>query len=66
VVGVIANLGVFFAVHVLFPAPGVFDWFAAIVAAGSYVTLRRFSTPTYVLVPVGAVLGMAWAVLASW
>ncbi len=60
VVGVIANLAVFFAVHVLFPETSGFDPFAAVVAAVSFIILRRFGTPTYVLVPIGAVLGMAW------
>src|SRR5207248_898341 len=64
VVGVIANLAVFFAVHVLLPEHGGFDAFAAIVAALSFAVLRRFAVPTYWLVPVGAVAGMIWVVAA--
>jgi chromate transporter len=60
VVGVIANLAVFFAVHVLLPEHGGVDVFAAVVAAASFVVLRRFAVPTYWLVPVGAVAGMVW------
>jgi chromate transporter len=63
VVGVIANLAVFFATQVLFPE-GVslagLDVFALVVAVVSFVVLQRFKVPIYALVPVGAVLGMVW------
>jgi chromate transporter len=63
VVGVIANLAVFFATQVLFPN-GVtlegLDVFALVVAVVSFVVLQRFKTPIYLMVPVGAVLGMVW------
>jgi chromate transporter len=66
VVGVIANLAVFFATHVLFPdgvsAAGL-DVFALVVAVISFVVLQRFKVPIYALVPVGAVVGMAWTLL---
>ena len=60
VVGVIANLAVSFGLKVMFPDSGVFDAFAAAVATGSFLVLRRFGTPTYYLVPLGAVAGIAW------
>ena len=60
VVGVIANLAVSFGLRVLFPDGGGFDVFAALVAAGSFLVLRRFGTPTYYLVPLGALAGIAW------
>ena len=63
--GVIANLAVFFALHVLFPERGGFDGFAAVVAAISFVVLRRFALPTYWLVPMGALAGMAWVLVAG-
>ena len=66
VVGVIANLAVFFATQVLFP-DGVslrgLDVFALVVAVISFVVLQRFKIPIYVMVPVGAVVGMAWTLL---
>jgi chromate transporter len=58
IVGVIANLAVFFALHVLFPDGGSFDVFAASVAVLSFAVLRRLAVPTYALVPAGALLGM--------
>jgi hypothetical protein len=44
----------------MFPDSGVFDAFAAAVATGSFLVLRRFGTPTYYLVPLGALAGIAW------
>jgi chromate transporter len=66
VVGVIANLAVYFATQVLFP-DGVsldgLDLFALVVAAVSFVVLQRYKVPIYLMVPAGAVLGMAWTLL---
>ena len=66
VVGVVANLAVFFATKVLFPdvvSLGGLDLFALVVAAVSFVVLQRFKVPIYLMVPVGAVLGMVWMLL---
>jgi chromate transporter len=63
VVGVIANLAVFFAVRVLFPEAGGVDAFAAVLAISSFLVLRRFAVETYWLVPVGALAGMIWVLL---
>jgi chromate transporter len=66
VVGVIANLAVFFATQVLFPQ-GVslagLDLFALVVAVVSFVVLQRFKAPIYLMVPIGALVGMAWTLL---
>jgi chromate transporter len=66
VVGVIANLAVYFATQVLFPE-GVslqgLDVFALVVAVVSFVVLQRYKVPIYLMVPAGAVLGMAWTLL---
>ena len=66
VVGVIANLAVFFASKVLFPdgfSPGGLDIFALVVAIASFAVLQRYKIPIYLMVPVGALLGMAWTLL---
>ena len=63
VVGVIANLAVFFATQVLFPGGVSFqglDIFALIVAVASFVVLQTFKVPIYLMVPAGALLGMVW------
>src|SRR5215218_2949908 len=66
VVGVIANLAVFFASRVLFP-DGVslagLDVFALVVAVVSFVVLQRFRVPIYLMVPAGAVVGMVWTLM---
>jgi chromate transporter len=66
IVGVIANLAVFFASRVLFPdgvsADGL-DVFALVVALISFAVLQRFKVPIYLMVPVGAVVGMVWTLL---
>src|ERR671913_199317 len=66
VVGVIANLAVYLATQVLFPV-GIslagLDLFALVVAVVSFVVLQRYKVPIYLMVPAGAVLGMAWTLL---
>jgi chromate transporter len=66
VVGVIANLAVYFATQVLFP-DGIslagLDVFALVVAVVSFLVLQRYKVPIYLMVPAGAVLGMAWTLL---
>ena len=66
VVGVIANLAVYFATHVLFPdgiSVASLDVFALVVAVVSFVVLQRYKVPIYLMVPVGALLGMAWTLM---
>ena len=66
VVGVIANLAVFFATQVLFPDGVSFqglDIFALIVAVASFVVLQRFKVTICLMVPAGAVVGMLWTLL---
>ncbi len=66
VVGVVANLAVFFATRVLFQDSASFaglDVFALVVAVVSFVVLQRFKLPVYLMVPVGALAGMAWTLL---
>ncbi|MGI8860659.1 MAG: chromate efflux transporter [Rubrobacteraceae bacterium] len=66
VVGVIANLAVFFAGRVLFPdgvSLGGLDVFALVIAVVSFGVLQRFKAPIYLMVPAGALLGMVWTLL---
>ena len=66
VVGVIANLAVFFASKVLFPngfSPAGLDIFALVVAVVSFAILQRYKVPIYLMVPVGALVGMVWTLL---
>ncbi len=59
VVGVIANLAVFFGGHVLF-RDGRVDAFAVALALAAFVAIRRLRAPIYFAVPAGALIGMAW------
>jgi chromate transporter len=66
VVGVVANLAVFFATKVLFLDGASFaglDMFALVVAVVSFVVLQRFKVPVYLMVPIGAIAGMLWTLL---
>jgi chromate transporter len=66
VVGVVANLAVFFATRVLFPdgaSIAGLDVFALVVAMVSFVVLQRLKVPIYLLVPAGALAGMLWTLL---
>jgi chromate transporter len=37
----------------------------ALVAAVSFVVLQRYKVPIYLMVPAGALLGMAWTLLGA-
>ncbi len=65
VVGAIANLALYTTVHTIWPADERPDWFAITVASLTFVTLRRYSLPAYVLAPIGAVAGVLWSYVRS-
>ena len=61
VVGVILNLALFFAWHVLWPMgfSGPFDWASALITFGAAVALFRFKVGVMPLLAVCAALGLA-------
>jgi chromate transporter len=64
VVGVVANLAVFFASRVLFPEGlASLDVFALVVAVVSFVVFQWLKVPIYLMVPAGALAGMLWTLL---
>ena len=64
VVGVVLNLGIYFAGKVLWrPGEGL-DRFALVLAGASLVALTRFKLPLHYLIPAGALAGMTWRLLA--
>lgn len=65
VVGVILNLALFFAYHVLWPQGfgGHFDWASALVALGAAVALFRFKMGVMPLLAACALIGLALTVL---
>ncbi|MNK04240.1 putative chromate transport protein [compost metagenome] len=60
VVGVILNLGVFFAYHVLWPAgfAGAFDWIAALMAIAAAIALLYYKRKVIHVIVASAVLGL--------
>ncbi len=65
VVGVILNLAVFFAYHVLWPTgfTGSFEWFAACIGLMAFVALFKFKVSFVPVIAVRAVIGLLWNVL---
>jgi chromate transporter len=63
VVGVILNLAVFFAYHVLWVKGlnGPFDWFSAVIGIAAGIALFRFKVGVIQLIAVCAVLGLAYS-----
>lgn len=69
VVGVILNLAVFFALHVLWPESegfnfeGSFEWFAAIIGFVAFIALFRFKVGIVPVIAVSALVGLAYQLL---
>ncbi len=57
-VGVIANLAVFFALHVLWPAGGHFDIAAALIGLAAALALFRFKAGVIPVVLGAGLVGM--------
>lgn len=66
VVGVILNLAVFFAYHVLWPAglQGHFDWPSAIIGIAAFLALWRWKVGVMPVIGACAVVGIAWTLLS--
>ncbi len=65
VVGVIANLAVFFAHHVLWPQglAGGFEWSAAVIGVAAALALIRCQLGVIPVVLTSGLVGMAWQLL---
>lgn len=66
VVGVILNLAVFFAYHVLWPAglEGRFDWPSAVIGLAAFLALWRWKIGIMPVIGVCAIAGIAWTLLS--
>ena len=66
VVGVILNLAMFFALHVLWPAgegldlSGQFEWIAALIGLVAFIALIRFKVGVMTVIITSAILGLAY------
>jgi chromate transporter len=65
VVGVILNLAVFFALHVLWPAGfrGGFEWFSALVGAAAFLALFRYKAGIIPVILACGAAGFAYTLL---
>ncbi len=63
VVGVILNLAVFFAYHVLWPQgfAGQFEWFAAVLGIAAFVALYRFKLGIVTVIAACAIIGFGYS-----
>ena len=65
VVGVVLNLAVFFAYHVLWPQgfEGVFEWFSALIGVAAFVALFNYKAGIVPVIAVCAAIGMGYSLL---
>ena len=63
VVGVILNLAVFFAYHVLWPQglDGTFEWFSLLIGAAAFVALFRYKVGVVTVIGACAVIGLVYS-----
>ena len=66
VVGVVINLAMFFAYHVLWPEgfSGRFEWFAALIGLAAFIALFRFKLGIVTVIAGCAAIGLMWSLLA--
>ncbi|MCW8962280.1 MAG: chromate efflux transporter [Gammaproteobacteria bacterium] len=65
VVGVILNLAVFFAYHVLWPAgmDASFEWFSALIGAAAFIALFKFKVGIVPVIAACAVIGLGYSLI---
>ena len=65
VVGVILNLAVFFALHVLWPAGfgGSFEWFSALAGLAAFIALFRYKAGIIPVILACGAAGLAYTLL---
>ena len=65
VVGVVLNLAVFFAYHVLWPQgfEAGFEWFSALIGAAAFVALFRYKVGIVPVIGACAVVGLGYSLL---
>ena len=65
VVGVILNLAVFFAYHVLWPQgfAGTFEWLAAVLGAAAFIALFRFKVGIIPVIAACGTIGLIYTLL---
>ncbi|MCG3171670.1 MAG: hypothetical protein CALGDGBN_03311 [Pseudomonadales bacterium] len=67
VVGVIANLAVFFAYHVLWPNgfDAAFEWFSALIGIAAFIALFQYKVGIVTVISACAVAGLSYSLLLN-
>lgn len=65
VVGVVINLAVFFAYHVLWPSgfDGRFEWFSALIGAAAFIALFRYKAGIMTVIAACALVGLVYSLV---
>lgn len=65
VVGVIVNLAVFFAYHVLWPEGfgTAFEWFSALIGVAAFTALFKYKAGIVAVISVCAIIGLSYSLL---
>ena len=65
VVGVVLNLAVFFAIHVLWPDgfKGAFEWFSALTGIAAFIALFKYKAGIVTVIGACAVAGLIYSLL---
>lgn len=60
VVGVVLNLAVWFGLHVLMPADGSFNWFAAVIGIAAFASIQWFKVGMITVIVASGIIGLLW------
>ena len=60
VVGVVLNLAVWFGLHVLMPADGPFNWFAAAIGIAAFASIQWLKVGMITVIVGSGVIGLLW------
>jgi chromate transporter len=65
VVGVILNLAMFFAYHILWPSGfgGSFEWFSALMGIAAFIALWRYKIGIMLVIAASGIIGLAYTLL---
>ena len=65
VVGVVINLAVFFAYHVLWPTglDGQFEWFSLLITLAAFIALFRFKLGIVTVIGLSALIGLVYSLI---
>ena len=63
VVGVVMNLAVWFAMHILLPQNGPFNWFAAVVGVVAFLGMWRWKWGIIPVIIGAGILGLSYKLL---